>query len=720
MVACPMGLAIGATFAGYTILGQVGAGGMGEVYLAQHPRLPRSEALKVLRKDVSAEDGYRQRFLREADLAAALWHPNIVRVNDRGEFDGQLWITMDFVDGTDAATLLRDRYPVGMPADDVVKIIAAIASALDYAHQHELLHRDVKPANIFLTKPQDGDQRILLGDFGIARNIGEISGLTATNMTVGTLSYAAPEQLMGEPIDGRADQYALAATAYHLLTGSPLFPQPNPAAVISHHLTAPPPPLADMRPALAPFDPVLAVALAKDPADRFARCTDFARALAEAAQSAGHVTASAPTVSAHQVDGSPRSSAVPSAKPGVGRQKRRRQDRILLAAATAAVAIITIGAVGYMYWSKPHARVAAGAPKPTPSTAPAASRPAFDGTYRVDYDYSKQTQNGLSSPLTRSDNTSWWAFRSSCTSTGCVATAAKLDNINHQVPMTPATTDVLHFADKHWEDSTPLQQQVQHDQCLSADGKVTAGAETAMMAWMFEPQLDGTFKGILTITVLTNECGFEGTVIQTPLVATRLGDVPPGVTVADPATVIPSTPDGIPPRVFGGPVLDGAFRLDYDNAHQTINGFPVSNPFPNRSVWWAFHSVCTVTACVATGGELADTNHQEPAGVSTVLRFVDHHWQEPESLQPPKQCTGRNGAEIGTVSFLLEPQPDGTLRGFGTSTVLTNECGNQGKVWRSPVVATRMGDVPPSVKLADPALFVAPPAPTAPPRNAGG
>ena len=138
-----MSLAPGEVFAGYTIVRLLGSGGMGEVYLAQHPRLPRQDALKILRTDVSADLDYRQRFIREADLAATLWHPNIVRVNDRGEFNGQLWIAMDFVEGTDAASLLRDRYPVGMPADEVATIIAAIASALDYAHAHDLLHRVV-------------------------------------------------------------------------------------------------------------------------------------------------------------------------------------------------------------------------------------------------------------------------------------------------------------------------------------------------------------------------------------------------------------------------------------------------------------------------------------------------------------------------------------------------------------------------------------------------
>ena len=275
-----MPLADGATFAGYTIVRQLGAGGMGEVYLAQHPRLPRRDALKVLPASVSADAEYRERFDREADIAATLWHPHIVGVHDRGEFDGQLWISMDYVEGTDAARLLRERYPNGMDKTEVAEIITAVADALDYAHQRGLLHRDVKPANILLAHPEAGDQRILLADFGIARWANDISGLTATNMTVGTVSYAAPEQLMGERLDGRADQYALAASAFHLLTGSPPFQHSNPAVVISQHLSAAPPAIGDQRPELAGLDPVIAKALAKAPADRFERCADFARALA--------------------------------------------------------------------------------------------------------------------------------------------------------------------------------------------------------------------------------------------------------------------------------------------------------------------------------------------------------------------------------------------------------------------------------------------------------
>jgi serine/threonine protein kinase len=274
-----MPLANDTVCAGFRILRHLGSGAMGEVYLAEHPRLPRRDALKILPADVSADPEFRERFNREADLAATLWHPHIVGIHDRGEFDGQLWISMDYVDGSDAGKLLHDTYPGGMPADQVIEIIAAVADALDYAHDSGLLHRDVKPSNVLVTECPPGTRRTLLADFGIARRIDEISGLTATNMAVGTVAYAAPEQLMDAPIDGRADQYALAATTFHLLTGTPPFKHANPTVVISKHLNGAPPRLSDVKPKLASFDAPLARALAKDPADRYPRCRDFAEAL---------------------------------------------------------------------------------------------------------------------------------------------------------------------------------------------------------------------------------------------------------------------------------------------------------------------------------------------------------------------------------------------------------------------------------------------------------
>ena len=271
----------GEVFAGYVIQRLLGAGGMGEVYLAQHPRLPRQDALKILSSASTGDEEFRARFNREGELAATLWHPHIVGVLDRGEFNGRLWISMDYVDGTDAGRLIRERYPGGMPEHDVAEIVTAVADALDFGHERRLLHRDVKPENILVTASDGHRRRVLLTDFGIARRIDDVSNLTDDNVAVGTVNYVAPEQLLGKPLDGRADQYALAATTFHLLTGAPPFQDSNRAVVISHHLGTPPPRISDHRPDLAHLDGVLARALAKDPNERYPTCLDFARALTQ-------------------------------------------------------------------------------------------------------------------------------------------------------------------------------------------------------------------------------------------------------------------------------------------------------------------------------------------------------------------------------------------------------------------------------------------------------
>jgi serine/threonine protein kinase, bacterial len=295
-----MPLADGQVYAGYTILRKLGEGGMGMVYLAQHPRLPRRDALKVLPAALTVDNEYRQRFNREADIAATLWHPHIVEVHDRGELEGRLWISMDYVDGIDANSMLKQRYPNGMPPDVVVRIISAVAEALDYAHEQKLLHRDVKPSNILLSHPEEPNERIFLADFGIGRRIDDSSRLTATNMAVGTVAYAAPEQLMGERVDGRVDQYALAATAFHLLTGTPVFQHSNPAVVISQHLSTPPPSIGTRRPDLSDLGPVFSKALAKAPDDRYRTCVEFADALAThlatVAAETGATEATAPAI----------------------------------------------------------------------------------------------------------------------------------------------------------------------------------------------------------------------------------------------------------------------------------------------------------------------------------------------------------------------------------------------------------------------------------------
>jgi serine/threonine protein kinase len=360
----------GQGFAGYKVVRLLGSGGMGEVYLAEHPRLPRPDALKILPADVSADADYRARFNREADLASKLWHPNIVSVHDRGEFHDQLWIAMDYVHGLDAARLLARQFSGGMPPAHVVRIVTAVASALDYAHKQGLLHRDVKPANIMLTHLDDEDeeQRVLLTDFGIARRVDDISGLTATNMTVGTVAYCAPEQLLGEEIDGRADQYALAATAFHLLSGQQMFSHTNPAVVISRHLSYSPPSLTEVHPDLGAADSALARALVKDPAERFARCSDFARALAEAWSASDVAVSAAPT----QL--SPRPQAFTAARlsePDASLTPPRRRWWLISAAAPAAVLVAAAATFVWHPWVGQH-----GAQPSTEPMAPAVSAPA--------------------------------------------------------------------------------------------------------------------------------------------------------------------------------------------------------------------------------------------------------------------------------------------------------------------------------------------------------
>jgi serine/threonine-protein kinase len=513
---------------------------------------------------------------------------------------------------------------------------------------------------------------------------------------------------MGSHIDGRADQYALAATAFYLFTGAPPYQHSNPVAVVSQHLNAAPPKLTDRRPDLAHLDQVLSTALAKDPADRFDRCREFATALREqAADSKSDRSAEAAiTVAAHGAGQhtSPASRSAPKGRHSATAQFTlersgwravgRRRRRILIAAATAVVVLTVIGYVIDQKISAPA----------TSSRAPAAG-PALDGTYRMDFDWAKRTKNGAPDSSTESSN-SWWAFRSSCRRTGCVATGTKLDDHNHHVARTPADTDDLHFVDGHWE-SAPDQRQVPLQRCLGANGNVIAGAETEAFTWSLEPQPDGTLRGVQSETVLTNECAGQGAVVQTPFVLTRTGDVPPGVTVADPAKVTGAPAASTPVPGATGPVLDGTYGLDYDLTNQTANGAPTTGGSAETH-WWAFRSLCTPAGCVATGSGLADTNHSKAKGAAHVLHFADGHWQDTPYLQSPVQCPGTNGTDTdnSTLSWSLAPQPDGTLRGVATETVLTNECGSQGTVYRTPFVATRTGDAPPSVTTADPALFI--------------
>lgn len=281
-----MALRVGTVVAGYTIEKVLGEGGMGIVYRARHPTLPRSDALKVLRSDFSSDEQFRARFMREADLAATLDHANIVTVHDRGETpDGHLWIAMQYVQGTDADNELRGGR---MTPARAVRIIGEVAKALDYAHRRKLLHRDLKPANFLLATD---DERIFLADFGIARALDEAVGLTQTGTVMASVAYAAPETLSGgDGVDHRADIYSLGCSLFRLLTQkTPYSRSGGMAAMAAAHLSQPPPRVTELAPALPEaIDYVIARAMAKDPNQRYQTAGQFA---ADAAQALDDTTA---------------------------------------------------------------------------------------------------------------------------------------------------------------------------------------------------------------------------------------------------------------------------------------------------------------------------------------------------------------------------------------------------------------------------------------------
>ncbi|MGV9670230.1 protein kinase domain-containing protein [Gordonia sp. NPDC003504] len=268
-----------AQIAGHRLAEIVGQGGMGTVYAAHHPRLPRMVALKVLNASVSADPAFRRRFQREAHLSAGLEHPHIVSVYDCGEDHGNLWISMRLVRGTSVAALVAGA-PQGMPIPTALAILNDTARALDFGHRRGVVHRDVKPANILIDTEID---QTMLTDFGIARQIGTDDGLTAAGTFIGTFDYCSPEQMSGHDLDGRSDQYSLACMAVQMLTGCKPFQGPTVATVMKQHLVDPPPSVSAMRQGLSPAaDPVIARGMAKHPQERFASCVEFVQALGAA------------------------------------------------------------------------------------------------------------------------------------------------------------------------------------------------------------------------------------------------------------------------------------------------------------------------------------------------------------------------------------------------------------------------------------------------------
>ena len=269
---------IGSELAGYRIESLLGLGGMSVVYLAEDLRLKRKVALKLLAAGLAEDGSFRDRFLRESELAASIDHPNIIPIYEAGTAEGLLFIAMRYVEGRDLHERLRDGW---MDPTDAIGILVQLASALDAAHARGLVHRDVKPSNVLLdtgARP-DGSDHVYLADFGLTERVADEAGIGTDGRLLGTIDYVAPEQIAGEDIDQRADVYSLGCVLYECLVGKPPFQGDSEVAVVFAHLETVPPASSVARAGLpAGLDAVIARALAKEPAQRYPSCREFAQA----------------------------------------------------------------------------------------------------------------------------------------------------------------------------------------------------------------------------------------------------------------------------------------------------------------------------------------------------------------------------------------------------------------------------------------------------------
>ena len=277
------GFGVGSRLAGYRLDEQIGRGGMAVVYRAYDIRLERPVAIKVLSPELARDEAFRQRFIRESRTAAAVDHPNIIPIFEAGEANGVLFIAMRFVHGPNVQELVDAEGPLS--AARACHIITQVAAGLEAAHSHGLVHRDVKPGNMLLDMAGGGDYpgHAYLSDFGLSKRALSVSALTSTGQFLGTLDYVAPEQIEARAVNGRADEYALACSAFTMLTAHPPFVRDESVAVMWAQISAPPPALTSRRPDLpAAVDEVMAKALAKVPTERYGTCPEFAAALRRA------------------------------------------------------------------------------------------------------------------------------------------------------------------------------------------------------------------------------------------------------------------------------------------------------------------------------------------------------------------------------------------------------------------------------------------------------
>ncbi|MBA3728090.1 MAG: serine/threonine-protein kinase [Actinobacteria bacterium] len=267
---------LNSALAGYRIESVLGRGGMGVVYGAIDEALGRRVALKILAPPLANDEAFRRRFVRESRMAAAIDHPNIVPIYEAGKAGGALYIAMRYVDGTDLGALIERDGPLS--PERALDILEQVARALDAAHARGLIHRDVKPANILLTAGQrpDAPEHVYLTDFGLSRAMSSPSDITQAGQVVGSPHYMAPEQIRGEPVDGRTDIYSLGCVLYSCLTGRPPFEKDTVIAAAYAHLSETPPPLSGLRRDLpVDLDAIVGTAIAKAKEDRYPTCGAF-------------------------------------------------------------------------------------------------------------------------------------------------------------------------------------------------------------------------------------------------------------------------------------------------------------------------------------------------------------------------------------------------------------------------------------------------------------
>ena len=283
---------IGEEFAGYRIERLIGRGGMGVVFLAEHIRLEQKRALKLLPPEMADDEGFRQRFERESRMAASLEHPNIVPIHDAGEVEGLLYISMRFIEGHDLKKLVEREG--ALHPDRTISLLEQVASALDEAHGAGLVHRDVKPQNTLVTPPKGAKavERAYLTDFGLTKQYGSKTGVTAAGTMLGTVDYMAPEQLEAKDVDARADVYALACVLYECLSGSVPFDRPSMASVMMAHMTEAPPRVTELNAELpVGLNDIIARGMSKSRDDRYSACGELIDAAREVIEGGADGTA---------------------------------------------------------------------------------------------------------------------------------------------------------------------------------------------------------------------------------------------------------------------------------------------------------------------------------------------------------------------------------------------------------------------------------------------